>query len=247
MWYARFVTVRSNAPQSPAESGVGSRILLAGSSPAFNSPTKEALIADFLREEIIAGRLPRGTRLKQAEVAAQLKTSITPVREAFQILKAERYLSGASHVGLVVTPFDAYASVEIRDLRILLEGQLIRRCVELIDSRTLAEVRALNYDLRNAVEQSDGTIARGLNYRFHQRLHQIASLPQTLEFVQILWSRYPFDLINRIPGRVNHAPDEHAELLMRIEDGDADGAVAANQAHIEAGWAALLDSQEQQG
>lgn len=42
--------------------------------------TKEEQVADFLRERIISGVYPRGSRLKQAEIAEQLHLSITPVR-----------------------------------------------------------------------------------------------------------------------------------------------------------------------
>jgi DNA-binding GntR family transcriptional regulator len=51
--------------------------------------TKEEQVADYLREGIIAGRFPRGARLKQQEIATLLNTSITPVREALKLLEAE--------------------------------------------------------------------------------------------------------------------------------------------------------------
>ena len=56
--------------------------------------TKEEQVADFLREGIIAGRYPRGARLKQQEIADLLRTSITPVREALKMLAAEGYVTG---------------------------------------------------------------------------------------------------------------------------------------------------------
>ena len=44
-------------------------------------------------------------------------------------------------------------------------------------------------------------------------LFEIARMPQTLHFVQILWARYPFDLINQLKGRVSRAAQEHEDLL----------------------------------
>jgi DNA-binding GntR family transcriptional regulator len=201
--------------------------------------TKEERIADFLREQIISGRLSRGTRLKQAEVAAQLNTSITPVREAFRILKAEHYLSGESHLGMVVTPFDADSTGEIRDLRVLLEGQLIVESVKNLREADVTDLKALARAFAEAIDDPDSSVARGLNYRFHHRLYEVARLPQTLQFVQMLWARYPFDLINKIPDRVSHAVEEHAKLLACLASGDAVGAVTANQRHIDKGWEEL--------
>ncbi|KAB2855336.1 MAG: GntR family transcriptional regulator, partial [Bauldia sp.] len=86
--------------------------------------TKEELVADFLREGIISGRFPRGSKLKQAEIAEMIGMSITPVREAIKLLEAEGFILGSSHRGAVVAPFDIHATEEIVDLRVTLECKL---------------------------------------------------------------------------------------------------------------------------
>src|ERR1700741_1293239 len=83
--------------------------------------TKEEQVADYLREGIIAGRFPRGIRLKQLEIANLLQTSIPPVREALKLLAAEGYVVGDSYRGATVAPFDISASNEMLHLRILLD------------------------------------------------------------------------------------------------------------------------------
>src|SRR5687767_4990833 len=92
--------------------------------------TKEEQVADYLREGIIAGRFPRGARLKQQELATLLQTSITPVREALKLLAAEGYVTGDSYRGATVAPFDISASAETLHLRVLLETQLVRGAIE---------------------------------------------------------------------------------------------------------------------
>ena len=46
------------------------------------SPTTQSNVVSYLREAILAGELLPGTRLVQSELAAALKVSVTPVREA---------------------------------------------------------------------------------------------------------------------------------------------------------------------
>jgi len=92
--------------------------------------TKEDYVAEYLREGILSGRFLRGARLKQAEIAEELKLSITPVREAFRILEAEGYVLNETHRGVIVAPFDASATREINDLRILLESRLVLAAME---------------------------------------------------------------------------------------------------------------------
>ena len=76
--------------------------------------TKGERVAAHLRQRIISGVYPRGSRLKQAEIAEQLHLSITPLREALRLLEAEGHVSGDSCRGAGVVPVDAGASAEIR-------------------------------------------------------------------------------------------------------------------------------------
>ncbi|WP_338661232.1 GntR family transcriptional regulator [Pararoseomonas sp. SCSIO 73927] len=206
--------------------------------------TKEEQVADHLREAILSGHFPRGTRLKQAEVARTLQISITPVREALKLLEAEGYISGSSYKGAVVAPLDVAASVETLNLRILLEGQLIRHAVERATTEDLRLIRGLADEFADAVRRKDSAEARASNYRFHKQMYATANLPQTLHFVQILWARYPFDVINRVEGRAVTAVEEHEELLRAMIEGDLAGAMLALRRHIEAGWATVKDETE---
>ncbi len=173
--------------------------------------TKEEQVADYLREGIISGRLPRGVRLKQTEIAQELKISITPVREALKLLEAEGYLSSDSYRGATVAPFDVEASTEILKLRITLETQLVESAVRNITAEEIVELRDLARQFEDAALANDSTAARGINYRFHRRMYDFARLPKTLHFVQVLWAQYPFDVINRIGGRALRAAKEHNE------------------------------------
>jgi len=204
--------------------------------------TKEEQVAEFLRERIISGVYPRGSRLKQAEIAEQLHLSITPVREALKLLEAEGYVSGASYRGARVVPFDAAASGEILQLRLLLESQLVRGAIEKINTQDIAELRALADEFATTFANGDRATARGINYRLHRRLYDIAQMPQTLHFVQILWARYPFDLINSAVGRGLEAAREHDEILDAFAAGDASSAMLAMRRHIESGWTVLKAS-----
>jgi DNA-binding GntR family transcriptional regulator len=201
--------------------------------------TKEEQVADFLREGIISGMFPRGSRLKQAEIAERLQLSITPVREALKILEAEGYVIGDSYRGASVVPFDASASEEVLDLRMLLESRLLRGAAEKMSSQDFTELRALADEFERAFDTGDRATARGVNYRFHRRLYSIADMPQTLHFVQILWARYPFDLINAVEGRGKQAAREHDEILRALLAGDMQGAMLAMRKHIESGWSLL--------
>lgn len=208
--------------------------------------TKEEYVAEFLREGILSGRFPRGTRLKQADIAAELELSITPVREAFRILEAEGYISSETHRGVVVAPFDATATREISDLRVLLETRLVLAAMEHMTAQDYAELGKMHREFETAQARQDREAVRALNYRFHSQLYAAAQQPQTLHFVQVLWAKYPFDLINLIKGRPARATAEHRHLLRAMKAGDRQAVVTSVREHIEAGWHELQSQLAQQ-
>lgn len=203
---------------------------------------KEERVADYLREAIISGSIPRGARLKQQEIAGRLDTSITPVREALKLLEAEGYVTADNYRGATVAPFDIEASREVIDLRILLETRLVQAAVEKATGDDIAELKVMAAEFAEAFDKGDNERARAANYRFHHRMFEVAAMPQSLHFVQILWARYPFDLINQLKGRVSRAAEEHDEMLGAIIAADASAAMLATRQHIEAGWLELRDS-----
>jgi DNA-binding GntR family transcriptional regulator len=201
--------------------------------------TKEEYVAEFLREGILAGRFLRGARLKQDEIARELDISITPVREAFRILEAEGYVFNIAHRGVIVAPFDASATREITDLRGLLESRLVLAAMKRMTAENYDELAKLQREFEEADARQDREAVRALNYRFHSHLYALAELPQTLHFAQVLWAKYPFDLINRINGRSSRAVKEHRNLLKAMKAGDKNAALKAVREHIEAGWREL--------
>ncbi len=209
--------------------------------------TKEEYVAEFLREGILAGRLARGARLKQAQIARELDISITPVREAFRMLEAEGYIHNITHRGVVVAPFDASATREIIELRVVLENRLVLAAMRNMSREDHAQLAALEHDFEQAIAKGDRPTVRAMNYRFHSHLYSLAQQPQTLHFMQVLWAKYPFDLINRIDGRVSRAAQEHGGILKAIAAGDEPAALTAVREHIEAGWKELQQELKQAG
>jgi len=199
--------------------------------------TKEAQVADYIRERIISGEFHRGQKLKQAEIAKALDFSITPVREAFKLLEADGYLIGASHRGVIVAPFQVNAVEELFELRLDLETRLTTEAVARMTPEALEALRMIDAEIAAAAASQDHAGLRSANYRFHFRLYEMAEQPQTLHFVRILWAKYPFDLLTMMPHRPGQVADEHRAFLDHLAAGEDKKAVRAMRTHIESGWA----------
>jgi DNA-binding GntR family transcriptional regulator len=125
----------------------------------------------------------------------------------------------------------------------MLELKLIRATAEKITAQDISRLRAIADEFEKAFDAGDRATARGVNYRFHRELYDIAAMPQTLHFVQILWARYPFDLINAVAGRGKDAAKEHDEILQALLHRDSSAATLAMRKHIESGWTLLKAEQ----
>jgi DNA-binding GntR family transcriptional regulator len=206
--------------------------------------TKEEQVAEFLREGIVTGRFPRGARLKQLEIAGLLDISPTPVREAMRLLEAEGYLQSISHKGMIVAPFDVSASREILDLRVMLECHLLISAMDRLERSDVDVLCRLHDGFMSAAAAGDRNQVRSANYQFHRQIYELAGQQQTMRFVQTLWAKYPFDIINRLDRRIERAADEHSELLEAILAGDRIASLAALRKHIQLGWDELRDAIE---
>jgi DNA-binding GntR family transcriptional regulator len=204
--------------------------------------TKQDWVAEIIRERIIVGAYRRSQQLKQADLAEELGVSITPVREALLTLEAEGYVRGLPHKGLVVPELVPELAREIYDLRLILERDLTARALELMTPAGLTDLLDLHRNLVRALASDDLQSVRTANYRFHFRLYEIAGRPQTLQFVRVLWAKYPFTAQDVKRGRPGRMRQEHELFLKKAHQGDRDEAVEAMLQHIANGWRQITDA-----
>jgi len=84
-----------------------------------------SLLADqvyaVIREAILKGEMPAGTRLRVRDLAAQVGTSVMPVREAIRRLEEAGLAERSPHKGAVVRGLTLPELVHVYDVRRLLE------------------------------------------------------------------------------------------------------------------------------
>ncbi len=198
-----------------------------------------------LRERLVAGDFTAGTRLTEWQVAGELGTSRTPVREAMRRLVSEGFLQFKPNVGTFVGSWSAKEINQLFELRALLESEIaaaaaqhisaaqIQRLVWLqdqieaqgpaLDSANLARIAVLNRDFHRVIaEASDRT-----------RLVGVLTNAIEAPVVQQTFRRYS---VLQLQRSFHH----HRELIDAFSAGDSTWAQAAMNCHVRAGRFAMI-------
>jgi DNA-binding GntR family transcriptional regulator len=115
--------------------------------PRLDATSLQERVTDLLRERIVGGDLPGGTRLSMASLAAQLGVSRQPVASALQRLAHEGYVVIRPRSGTIVTNFDTEHYLQALDVRLALEELAAPLCVAHAMSE---EIDALEAQLRRS-------------------------------------------------------------------------------------------------
>jgi DNA-binding GntR family transcriptional regulator len=215
-----------------------------GELPPFSEERRTAhqSVRDSLRRAILGGVLSGGTRLVQADVAAQLKVSTTPVREALRDLAAEGLIQFDPHRGAIVHELNLNELVEVYEIRKVLESLAIRKATQRITAEQLAAAAALQ-------DKMDGEHDSGAwveyNWQFHSLLERAANslrLASMVKTVQDAAAIYVGHSLKVEPQRMATGNREHREILEAMRRRDADRAVALLVQHLEATLGAVLTS-----
>ena len=86
----------------------------------------DSRVAQRIRELIVEGVLPPGTRVAEATIAERLGVSRTPVRNTLPALAAEGLLEPAGKRGYAVRHFSHEDSYKATEIRCVLEGYAAR-------------------------------------------------------------------------------------------------------------------------
>jgi DNA-binding GntR family transcriptional regulator len=188
--------------------------------------TKNLLVYEKLRQEIIKGTLKPGQKLVMASLAKKFGTSETPIREAIRRLESDGYLIFTPHSGAIVTEINRQELSEIYLIRISLEALATRLAVNFISYDDLIWLKKKNGEMKIAVENGRYEQLARLNKAFHLRIYKAAPFPRLYKMIADLWDafeRWP-SIFTYVPERALTAIEEHEQIIEALETLDVDRA-----------------------
>lgn len=157
-----------------------------------------------LKSALIVGSLKPGIRLITREIAEQLGTSITPVREALLRLVSAGALQATPAQAFLVPEISLARFHEVNQIRKSLEGMAASAATLKMNDSRLRELRLCAEAFTAA--RAEGNMAKALqaNCHFHFRLYECAEMPTLMTMIEQLWVRIGpcFNYLQALPCEV---------------------------------------------
>lgn len=138
------------------------------------SSSLPSLVQRELTQQIIAGDLPAGAKLNEADVALRLGVSRGPVREAFRALEESGLVRFEKNRGVFVRKVSLEEADEIFELRALLDEFAGRRAARNAKPGDVVALQHLVDRMGLAASRGEVDEYFALNLEFHDRIVELA-------------------------------------------------------------------------
>jgi len=194
--------------------------------------TKQQLVYESLREQIMKGKLPPGTALPLADLTREFGVSHIPVREALRQLETEQLVELHPHATAVVALLDRNEAESISQLRFVLEPLAAREAAGHVSASVLEELQHMLNGMDDAVSRHDTDAYMQLNRAFHFTIYALGGNKWLVRILGELWdAAQRFSVVYRLPGHIEAGQQEHQLILDALRAGDADACEAIVRRH----------------
>ena len=207
-------------------------------------------IYESLKQAILLGNLQPGTKLNETQVARQMGTSTTPVREAFRLLAAEGFLKIEPWKGAVVQEYSTDEIMEVFQCREVLETLALELTISRLANAPDREAALERIDKEISLSEGEDAFSGFVdrNSGIHDFWikgsgnHRLMALMDSLSDV-LLHDRNVSAMDEQ---RRREIIQEHREIFEAVRELDQAKARAALVRHIENGYRYSLRIREQQ-
>jgi DNA-binding GntR family transcriptional regulator len=203
-----------------------------------------AAVTARLRDLIVEGHLPEGSRIVERELCEQLAVSRTPLREAFKVLAAEGLVEILPNRGAVVARLGPREARDMLRVIARLEALAGELACALAAEEEIRKVRALHERMMRCYRRGKRLDYFHLNQEIHLAIVALAQNGVLASMHGRLHAR-----MKRIRFRGNDIPQnwadavaDHEAIIAALERRDGNAIAAALQRHLDTSWLRLADS-----
>ncbi|MEO8611526.1 MAG: GntR family transcriptional regulator [Chloroflexota bacterium] len=152
-----------------------------------NKKTISAMVQERIRDAILNGTLPAGSRLDQNRLAGDLNVSLVPVREALKKLEGEGFVQIIPRRGAFVTESSLEDMEDLYFARGVLESQAAYHAAKNLTDADLAKLDQMYRIMGAALAVDDFVHFNQTNHDFHFVIYKAAGSQYLLSMITNLW------------------------------------------------------------
>jgi DNA-binding GntR family transcriptional regulator len=210
-------------------------VVLPGHSRPVRPRAKRWRVRETLREMIVDGRFPPGSRLVQQELAGQLGTAVSVIRELLLELANMGLVEMEENHGFVVGSLDMQGLTDTYLIRSMHEGLAARLCCEKASRQDFRRLRAMAAKIV-ALHESGGEEQRREAATLDRQLHADLIHIADSDPLSRAWRTHWIPMISVGKGvpnqRYEQSYEEHLALIEAIEQDRPDEAERLARKHI---------------
>ena len=210
--------------------------------PQQMQPALGELVVNLLREMIVTGQFKPGAHLKEAELAAALRVSRGPVREALAQLEGEGHVELRRHRGAFVSTLTAVDIEEVYTLRTAIERLAAERACSRMGEAEFAEMDSVLEQMKAAKVAVAPLDAVRLDLQFHDIIYAACDHQRVQRVWSSIRSQVAFFLHIRnvkFPDFARIGHPEHLELRTALGLADPEVARQAVDTHLSGAYERL--------
>ncbi|MFZ5822222.1 MAG: GntR family transcriptional regulator [Chloroflexota bacterium] len=201
--------------------------------------TSKSLIYKQLRRSIIMGHREAGERLNIDSLAEEYNTSVTPVRDALQMLSHEGLVDIRPRSGYFVAHITFKQLRDLLDVRRILELNAVERAALRVSDAQLEEMRHIHAGYTGDDDESYDRYTDE-NRRFHYLAARASGNNELAELVGKLHDQLARFMVMRRAGKTMEVT--HGRIVQALEKHDVEAARQALLDDIDRAHEAILDS-----
>ncbi len=198
--------------------------------------TLDELAYLHIKDAILNGVFRPGEFLAEVQLAQKLGISKTPIRKALGRLQQERFLHNIPFEGYYVAEISIEDTLEIYQLRHVLECYLLEQTAEDFTVDELDELEAVLNQATRALDSGDYAGFIACNRTFHHAFDRKFGNTRISEMLTNLDEHVQRILMNQYSGEFEAAGASHAEhfqILAAMRARDTARAVASLSTHLD--------------
>lgn len=189
-----------------------------------------------LRDAIITGEIPQGSKLSETKLAQELDVSRGPLREALRNLEGMNLVLSVPQQGARVVRLTSELVLQIYDAREALEGKAAALAAQNMVSHQIDELhRIVDATTKQMKETSGVSFAAEFDYAFHEalikgshnRVIERALLFELYNLIKMFRYQHPFASTSG-----SNALIEHRQIAYAVEQRDPELAEVTMRRHI---------------